>query len=177
MAIMLIGGLTWSAAIEPAASASTTGLTWAASTLVDHQPPFAIISSFLDVSCPSVSLCVAVDTVAQVVTSTDPTGGTNDWTTTQVDANDSLTGISCPSVSLCVAVTGDGDGFGGGDVVTSTDPTGGSGAWTAVRRLWTVPTPLTACRAHQRPLCAGHRLVRRRGHLDQPPPGGREPGR
>jgi hypothetical protein len=76
------------------------------------------------VSCPSVSLCVAVDDLGDVVTSTDPTGGASAWSVTDADGAYDLDGVSCPSSSLCVAV----DDL--GDVVTSTNPTGGARAWT-----------------------------------------------
>ena len=74
------------------------------------------------VSCPSVSLCIAVDSAGNVLTSTNPTGGAGAWQLAHVAGAGSLLGVSCPSVSLCVAV-------GTGAVVTSTDPTGGAVAW------------------------------------------------
>jgi hypothetical protein len=78
------------------------------------------------ISCPSVTLCVAVDNTGHVLTSTNPTGGASAWTLADVDGtkNDLYT-ISCPSTSLCVAVDLE------GDVVTSTNPTGGASTWTA----------------------------------------------
>jgi hypothetical protein len=69
------------------------------------------------VSCPSVSLCVAVDELTDVVTTTNPTGGPGAWTVTVVPAL-GLRSVSCPSVSLCVAVDDS------GNVVTSTNPAG-----------------------------------------------------
>lgn len=86
-------------------------------------------------SCPSASLCVAIDRRGNVVTSTDPTGGASAWHVVPVDTKGvfcvgffgevcfGLTGISCPSASLCVAVDLK------GNVVTSTDPTGDASAW------------------------------------------------
>jgi hypothetical protein len=93
------------------------------------------------VSCPSVSLCVAVDQSAgsapafadsQVVTSTDPTGGTPAWAPGTLgdvsgDGVTEMQDVSCV-VGLCVAV-GSGGGF-VGEIATSTDPAGGSGTWT-----------------------------------------------
>ena len=77
-------------------------------------------------SCPSVSLCVAVDDAGDVVTSTTPTSGAR-WTVAHVDRGHgwqpTLDGVSCPSASLCVAVDD------AGDVVTSTAPTAGEGHW------------------------------------------------
>jgi hypothetical protein len=75
------------------------------------------------VSCPSASLCVAVDNVGNVLTSTDPTGGPGAWTVTNVDHNGGLISVSCLSAPLCAAVD-----F-AGDVVTSINPTGGAAAW------------------------------------------------
>ena len=37
------------------------------------------------VSCPSVSLCVASDNNGDILTSTDPTGAANTWTSAPVD--------------------------------------------------------------------------------------------
>jgi hypothetical protein len=99
-------------------------LSWGAPVLIDQQLPFTLGNGG-GVSCPSVSLCVAVDGAGNVVTSTDPTGGQGAWTATSVDGDNVLYGVSCPSVSQCVAVDGT------GNVVTSTDPTGGQSAWTA----------------------------------------------
>ena len=83
------------------------------------------VYSLTAVSCPSPSLCVALDSNGQIVTSTDPTGGPSAWTSFGVDQGSAdFSAISCPSAFLCVAV----DDL--GNVATSTDPTGGSGAWT-----------------------------------------------
>jgi hypothetical protein len=60
-------------------------------------------SAISGVSCPSTSLCVAVDQHGNVLTSTNPSGGAGAWTLTNVDSN-GIKGISCPSTSLCVAV-------------------------------------------------------------------------
>jgi hypothetical protein len=84
------------------------------------------------ISCPSVSLCVAVDPLGDVVSSTNPTGGSAAWKAVSITPpgpyGSALTDISCPSPSLCVAV-GD-SGIGGNDAFVSTDPAGGAGAWT-----------------------------------------------
>ena len=75
------------------------------------------------ISCPVVSLCVAVDGAGNVVTSVDPTGPASAWTVSRVATGAELAAVSCASASLCVAA-------GGGVVLTSTRPTGGPGAWT-----------------------------------------------
>jgi hypothetical protein len=80
------------------------------------------------VSCPSASLCVAVDDAGDVLTSTDPAGGTSAWKLVRVPGLDQSSpgnaAVSCPSVSACFAIEN-------GTIVTSTNPAGGSSAWTA----------------------------------------------
>jgi hypothetical protein len=76
------------------------------------------------VSCPSISLCVAVDQNGSVASSTNPTGGRSAWRLADVDGTAPLSSVSCPTTGLCVAVAGS-----TGNIVTSTDPTGGPGAW------------------------------------------------
>jgi hypothetical protein len=88
-------------------------------------PPTRIGTQIDGVSCPSVSLCVAVDGSGNVLTSTDPTGGRADWSITSVTPGEWLAAVSCPTVQFCVAVSGL------GRVVVSNDPLGGSGAWQA----------------------------------------------
>lgn len=102
------------------------------------------------ISCPSASLCVAGDWDGDVVTSSNPTGGSNAWSVTHVDSNlvsggvvgkaaqAEIVSVSCPSVSLCVAS----DGV--GEVLTSQSPTGGASAWRSRRATPTVPAPLPA---------------------------------
>ncbi len=91
------------------------------------------------ISCPSASLCVAGDWDGDVVTSSNPTGGTDAWSVAHVDSNlisgavvgkaaqAEIVSVSCPSVSLCVAS----DGV--GEVLTSQNPTGGASAWRSSR--------------------------------------------
>ncbi len=90
------------------------------------------------ISCPSVSLCVAGDWDGDVITSTDPAGGSNPWSIAYADNNSTgaltggsiqvaITDVSCPSVSLCVG----NDGTGG--LITSQNPTGGASAWKLTR--------------------------------------------
>ena len=79
------------------------------------------------ISCPSSSLCVAVDSFGDTVVSTDPSGGTGAWTVTQVDSGTGFTDVSCPSASLCVATDGR------ANVVATTNPTGGAGAWSVAQ--------------------------------------------
>ncbi len=86
-------------------------------------------TTLTDVSCPSISLCVAVDNAGNVLSSTDPAGASTTWSSAQVVGVAGLLGVSCPSVSFCVAW---GHGAEGAAVVaSSTNPTGGAGAWSA----------------------------------------------
>ena len=117
-------GLTLAATPVPAAA--TARLSWSPARLIDPGSGLASGVSLTGVSCPSLSLCVAVDDAGDVVTSTTPTSGAR-WTVAHVDRGHgrrpTLNGVSCPSVSLCVAVDD------AGDVVTSTAPTAGEGDW------------------------------------------------
>jgi putative hemolysin len=82
------------------------------------------------VSCPSTRLCVAVSYEGLVFTSTDPTGGADAWTVTDLDGsgpNTHLRGISCPTTTFCAAAAGK------ARIVTSTDPTGGASAWSVTQ--------------------------------------------
>lgn len=104
----------------------------------------------LAISCPSVSLCVAGDAEGDVLTSTDPTGGSGAWNVVYVDHEiesgaatghenqAELIGIACPSVSLCMASDG------AGNVLTSENPTGGATAWTPTKVIPFESAPPTA---------------------------------
>src|SRR6478736_6537621 len=60
---------------------------WSSQTLIDSQAPYGATVELTGVSCPSATLCVAVDDVGKVLTSTD--GGAS-WTPARVDANNFL---------------------------------------------------------------------------------------
>jgi hypothetical protein len=113
---LLAGGLLTAA--RPALASSP--LSWARPVSIDDQPPFAYPAEVSGVSCPSTGLCVAVDSVGDVLTSANPRGGTGAWASTKVA--EGFNGVSCPSTGLCVAV-------GEGVIATSADPTGRAGAW------------------------------------------------
>lgn len=85
---------------------------------VEHETSFG----FVDVSCPSASFCAAIDSIGNVFTSTDPTGGPEAWTKTEL-GDSKLDAISCASVSLCVITDWE------GNIVTSSEPTGEPTAW------------------------------------------------
>jgi photosystem II stability/assembly factor-like uncharacterized protein len=107
-------------------STSPTGgpSAWTA-TKVDRNPRSpGGANAMYGVSCPSTSLCIAVDSAGNVLVSTNPAAATPVWTVRNVEGNVTIYGVSCPSASLCVAADG------GGNVLTSTDPTSESAsAW------------------------------------------------
>jgi hypothetical protein len=120
-ALLLACVLSAACGLAAAPASALPPLAWSTPLLIDPAPTVHanLNSRALDaVSCPSVSLCIAVDALGNVLTSA---GGT--WTVTPVGTQ-YLVAVSCPAVSLCVAV---GDS---GVIVTSTNPTGGAGAWT-----------------------------------------------
>jgi hypothetical protein len=119
------------AAVASGTLASTTvalvtspPLTWSSPKLIDPGPT---TPPQLDgVSCPSASLCVAVDRVGNAMSSTRPTGGASAWKLTRTSATDMLS-VSCPSSGLCVAVNPD------GNIISAADPTGNAGMWSSHR--------------------------------------------
>jgi hypothetical protein len=77
-------------------------------------------------SCPSPSLCVAVDTAGNVLASRHPERAGAAWSLAHIEGADGLQpidAVSCPTRSLCAAV----DGL--GNVLTSTAPATGARAW------------------------------------------------
>jgi hypothetical protein len=81
------------------------------------------LGALVALSCPSASLCVALDDERHLLTSTDPTGGASAWRTSSINSDGPLGAVECASPSLCLALPGS-----GGEIFTSTDP-GGSAAW------------------------------------------------
>jgi len=84
------------------------------------------------VSCPVVSLCVAVDGGGNVVTSTRPTAGAAAWKVVNLVGDPaagapSMDGVSCPSTLFCIviATSAAGDSI----VLTTNNPTGAASAW------------------------------------------------
>ncbi len=85
------------------------------------------------VSCPTTTLCVAVDSTGQVVHSTKPLNGASSWSkparidkaTQPGGAYAGFSGISCPTAQLCVAV----DNALNGQVAYTTTPTGPASSW------------------------------------------------
>lgn len=83
----------------------------------------------LAVSCPTPSFCAGVGQFTGLVTSTNPGGGSADWTTLSLIPSTSefsnFQDVACPTANLCAAVGG-----GEGDTVwSSAEPSGGVSAW------------------------------------------------
>jgi hypothetical protein len=78
----------------------------------------------LDVSCPSRSLCVAVDDTGNALSTTRPASATAAWQSTPIRAGLALDEVSCSAPGFCAAV-----GV-GSFVATSSRPTGAAAAWT-----------------------------------------------
>jgi hypothetical protein len=98
--------------------------TWASPVKIDRNPRTQSGYNVIwGVSCPSESLCVAVDSVGNVLTSTNPAGAPAKWTVRSVDG-DAIFAVSCASESLCVAVDA------GGNILTSTNASEQSPTWT-----------------------------------------------
>jgi hypothetical protein len=107
---------------DPAAATPT----WSTAKTIDAN------NDLTGVSCPSTSLCVAVDGSGDAVISTDPTAATPSWSAPRaIDAtpNPEVTGVSCASTSLCVAVDNN------GNAVISRDPTAATPAWSAAKTI------------------------------------------
>ncbi|HEX3618248.1 MAG TPA: hypothetical protein VHU61_17010 [Solirubrobacteraceae bacterium] len=86
------------------------------------------------ISCPSATLCVAVDASGRVLHSTTPLGGVASWSKPVSVDSATLTGggaagfssIDCPTTTFCIAV----DNAANGQVAYTTNPTGPASAWT-----------------------------------------------
>jgi hypothetical protein len=113
-------------AVDGQGNALTTGTpsgppAWAVArvdTSITEPSPYGGGADLLrGLSCPSVSLCVAVDSVGNVVESGTPAGGVGAWAAVHIDNNSDygctaggltcqapLMGVSCPTPSLCGAV-------------------------------------------------------------------------
>jgi hypothetical protein len=82
------------------------------------------IDPIFGVSCPSTSLCVAVDSHGYVSSTTDPQDGAHSvWSYANIDGKNAFEDVSCASESMCMAVDE------AGNVLSSTNPTGGASTW------------------------------------------------
>jgi hypothetical protein len=133
LSLVLAGSLL--ASTGPALAASP--LSWSPPALIDPGPE---TPPTLDgVSCPSASLCVAVDSYGNVVSSTEPANA-GSWRASRSYVGRAgyhgLSAVSCVSIDFCLA-------SGDGTLKNSTDPAGGAGAWTSHNTVEYVPSSLS----------------------------------
>jgi hypothetical protein len=95
-------------ALLPASASAATSdpLSWSQPTLIAGGPPFRSTNALQAVSCPSTSLCVAVDNVGGADATTDATAATPTWGPHEpMDATRTLNSISCVAgTTTCAAV-------------------------------------------------------------------------
>jgi hypothetical protein len=116
----------------PATASGKGALRWQSPRVVDRAAPFADPAVLNGISCPSASLCVGVDALGSVDTSSDPFASTAAWKrTTPLDSAEGVSfhSISCPSARLCVAVNSAAGVGEHGRIATSTNPAGGASSW------------------------------------------------
>jgi hypothetical protein len=114
-----------------AASSAGGAPAWSAPVLVDQAQPTADGNAITGVSCPSVKLCVAVDSVGHVMSTTQPGRTAGPWRIIRLDTAQ-LSFVSCPSVRLCVAV-GQSAGNGDGQLFVSRRPTSEPSDWQRIQ--------------------------------------------
>jgi hypothetical protein len=134
MLVTLALGAAGLAAPNTAAAAS---LTWSGPVTIDSA------NALSSVSCPSESLCVAVDREGNALSTGTPSSPGAPWTRVGIDAERSLAGVSCASASLCVAVDRHGRAF------ATNQPLGGG--WSG--RLIDPGTALTGVSCPTEALC------------------------
>ncbi len=115
----------WCNATAPPAPPATTPLPSCSATTGIDSP-----NKILGISCPTTTLCVAVDSVGNIFTTTNadainPTAPS--WTKGTIDPGIQINAISCPTTTLCVAVDNN------GGVLWSPNPSGGAATWTSAR--------------------------------------------
>jgi hypothetical protein len=119
-------------AAAPAGAAPS--LSWSGPLEVDsgHKPT--------GISCPSATLCVAIDEAGRALIGTRPaSSGAWSWSPFAIDGGRALRAISCPSTALCVAVDDE------GRALVGVDPSVGPGSWSAVPIDGTTPLRSVSC--------------------------------
>jgi hypothetical protein len=113
-------------------SSALASLSWSAPQLIDEASPSGGIG-LTGISCASPTFCAAIDEDGNVLTSTNPTGGTAAWSKGNIDGDRMLFSVSCPSAGFC-AVIGVNE-LGGASAFTSTNPTS-AGSWHSAEGVW-----------------------------------------
>lgn len=128
--------------------------TWHATKIDPQQTVGGVTFGLEAISCPSETLCVAVDEAGDVVSSEDPSGGTSAWHIVQLpnahgyshQFND-LTDVSCVSATFCAAVNIDGEAF------IASEPTGPASAWSTRLPIYYGPALLMGISCTAGPVC------------------------
>jgi hypothetical protein len=142
------GGASGSA--SPAGSARPTGRPslalpvrssgWTAPVPIDQTALNATNAIITGISCPRVTVCYAVDSAGNILSSTSRSGGAKGaWQVVANDQANGLVAISCPTAGFCLAVDK------AGDVITLSNGSWGSPAYVDARAgtFTSVSCPLT----------------------------------
>jgi hypothetical protein len=105
-----------------------------------YGPNEGCTASLSSISCPTVSLCVGLDDWGQVISSTDPAGGTRAWTAGGPAGGAELTRLSCQPGGECIAACDVGFGLLGQNCP---GPEYGAGAVASWRPTASPPTSQT----------------------------------
>jgi hypothetical protein len=135
------GSVQWST--DPADGAAS----WRAAVVDEGAGPLATATNIDDVSCASVSLCVAVDASGNALVSRRPSGGARAWKLSEIDprGGGALLAVSCVSRALCVAADS------AGRVLSTRDPADVGRPWKRV----VVPAQMTSLACPSVALCVG----------------------
>jgi hypothetical protein len=137
------GGVRTPGEILYSTSPANTSARWKVAVTDPNAGPFGFDRGAIQaISCPTTSLCVAVDDGGSVFTTTDPSAGPSTWSPSAIDPGQPLNSVSCPSPEFCLVA-------GYGRVLASTNPTGGPTAWTQS----SAPVDMVSCASPQ--MCAG----------------------
>lgn len=101
-ALTAVLALALGASLGPSAAQGASSLNWSAPATFDAgNAPSAV-------SCASEFLCVAVDSLGDVFSTSDPTASAPSWSKTERDHGEAFTAVSCAPAGPCVAVDGGG---------------------------------------------------------------------
>jgi hypothetical protein len=102
---MLITLVLGAAGLAAPSGAGAASLSWSGPVTIDSA------NALSSVSCPSESLCVAVDREGNALSTGTPTSPGAPWTKLSIHPGAPLSSVSCPSANLCVAVDRQGRAF------------------------------------------------------------------
>jgi photosystem II stability/assembly factor-like uncharacterized protein len=101
----LMAALAAGASLAPVPAEAAPSLGWSTPAAFDPgRTPSAV-------SCPSESLCVAVDKTGDALSTSDPTASAPSWSASEIDPGGPLNAVSCAPEGPCVAVDGHGGAF------------------------------------------------------------------